>query len=121
MKDIIEKLCNAPGVSGYEHKAAAVFEELVAPYCSETKKDAAGNVIAIRRSGADNAVKVMIEAHTDKIGLMVKHITDDGCILFSPIGGIDTKVIPAGKVIIYGRETIYGVIGAVPPIDSPVK
>lgn len=115
MKDIIEKLCNAPGVSGYEHEAAAVFEKLVAPYCSEIKKDAAGNVIAVKKSGRHNAVKIMIEAHTDKIGLMVKHITDDGCILFSRIGGIDTKIIPAGKVVIYGREKIYGVIGAVPP------
>lgn len=115
MKDIICKFCCADGVSGYEDAATKIFGEMASVYCEDIKKDALGNVIAMRRAENPDAKTVMIEAHADKIGLMVKHITDDGFILFSPIGGIDNKILPTLRVIIYGREKIRGVIGVVPP------
>jgi len=113
--EILHKLCEAEGVSGYESAAGAVFSDLVSPFCGEIEKDDLGNVFATLKCGKENAPKFMIEAHLDKIGLMIKHITDEGFLLFSTIGGFDTKIIPASQVIIYGKEKIRGVIGALPP------
>lgn len=115
MKTLLETLTLAPGVSGQEAGAAKTFSAMIAPYCEEIQTDALGNIIAYRNQFDENKKTVMIEAHTDKIGLMIRHITDDGFLLFSPIGGLDTKLLPATGVRIYGKSVLHGVICAIPP------
>ena len=58
----------------------------------------------------------MLAAHMDEVGLMVKTITKDGFLQFAKMGGIDDRILPAQKVMVYSRKgTFPGVVGSKPP------
>ncbi len=111
--DILKELCTAPGVSGREEPTGEVFRELILPHCGEIKGDALGNLWGAKAAGGEKSI--VIEAHGDKIGLIVSHIMDEGFVLFAPVGGFDPKVLSACAVKIYGKKIIEGVICALPP------
>ncbi len=115
MRNLLEILTAAPGVSGRENGAAETFSALLMPYTENIRRDALGNVIAYRHGFDEKKKTLMLEAHMDKIGLMVRHITKEGFLLVSPIGGLDTKILPAGAVRLFGKKTLHGVICAIPP------
>lgn len=109
IKELI-KLSNVGGISGFEYTVTPMVEGLLKKYCDEVKKDVSGNVAGYIYSDKKCAPTVMIEAHTDGIGLMVKDIDERGFILFSAIGGIDARILPSAEVIVCGKENLYGVI-----------
>lgn len=115
MKDLIKSLSDLRGISGFEYRISDKISDLFSPYADEIKTDALGNVIAIKKCGKENAKKIMIEAHCDEIGLMVKDIDDRGFVLFAPVGGVDGRILPSSEVIIHGKRDVVGVIGAKPP------
>lgn len=109
IKELI-KLSNAGGISGFEYTVTPLIESLLKKYCDGVKKDVSGNVAGYIYSEDKNAPTVMIEAHTDGIGLMVKDIDERGFISFSAIGGIDARILPSAEVIVCGKENLYGII-----------
>ncbi len=115
MRTLIETLTAAPGISGRQNGAAETFSALLMPYCDRISRDALGNVIAYRKGASEGRKTLMLEAHADKIGLMVRHITKEGFLLVSPVGGFDTKILPATTVRIYGKKVIHGIICSIPP------
>jgi endoglucanase len=81
----------------------------------EVKEDKLGNVIGIKK-GKKNAPKVMIAAHMDEIGLLIKTITKDGFLQFVKMGGIDDRVLLAQKVIVHTEKgQLHGIVGSKPP------
>lgn len=114
IKDVLFELCSADGVSGDELSAANIA-------CTELKKltdsvyvDGFGNVFA----SIDNKKKktVLLDAHIDQVGFIVTYITEDGFLKFSPVGGIDKRLLPAQRVEINTvNGKISGVITSVPP------
>jgi endoglucanase len=88
---------------------------MLKPYADEIRVDRLENIIAVKH-GKPNALKVMLAAHMDEVGLMVKTITKDGFIQFSKIGGIDDRILPAQKVIVNTKKASYpGIVGSKPP------
>jgi endoglucanase len=89
--------------------------EMLKPYADEIQVDRMENVIAIKK-GKPNAPKIMLAAHMDEVGLMVKTITKEGFIQFSKMGGIDDRILPAQRVVVHTKTVAYpGVIGSKPP------
>lgn len=128
MKKELLKLSALGGISGFEDAVTPEITKLLEKYCDEVKKDPLGNIIATRYCGKKNAKKIMLEAHIDGIGLMVKDIDERGFITFTNIGGVDTRILPAQEVIVCGKKNLFGVIGAKPPhlqkpgeADKPAK
>lgn len=115
MKELIKKLSDMRGISGFEYRLSDEILSLIKPHCDEVYTDALGNVIAVKRCGKENASKVMIEAHMDEIGLMVTKIDDSGFLTFSNVGGVDPRILPSSEVIVHGKKDLCGVIGAKPP------
>lgn len=115
-KSFLKKLCNGVGVSGYEHTISNAVIDGFKPLTDEVSTDKLGNVIAIKRGeNNENNIKIMLAAHMDEIGLMVKDIEDSGFLRFTNVGGIDSRTLLAQEVIVHGKKDIYGVIGAKPP------
>ncbi len=113
--EILEKLSNSCGVAGREEEVAALMKKFLKPYVDEIKEDNLGNVIGIRK-GKKNAPKVMIAAHMDEIGLLVKTISREGFLQFMKIGGIDDRILMGQKVIVYtSKGLLHGIIGSKPP------
>ena len=115
MKDLIKKLSDMRGISGFEHRINNQIKELFVPYSDNVSIDTLGNVIAVKKCGKKDAKKILIEAHLDEIGLMVSNIDEKGFISFVNVGGVDPRILPASEVIIHGREDVKGIIGAKPP------
>ena len=114
IKKLIE-LSNAGGISGFEYTVTPVIEKLLSKYCDQVNKDVSGNVIGYIYSDKKDAPTVMIEAHTDGIGLMVKDIDERGYISFVTIGGVDPRILPAAEVVVCGRKELYGIVAARAP------
>jgi endoglucanase len=111
----LEKLSNACGVTGREDQVRNIMVQLMTPYADEIQVDKLENVIAIKK-GKANSPKIMLAAHMDEVGLMVKTITKDGFLQFTKMGGIDDRILPAQKVIVYTKKGQFpGIIGSKPP------
>ncbi len=115
MKKLIRQLSDMRGVSGFEHRITDEIKKLFDKYCDEAYTDNLGSLIAIKRCGKADAKKVMIEAHCDEIGLMVKDIDERGFITIVGVGGVDQRILPSGEVVVHGKRDLKGVIGAKPP------
>lgn len=112
---LFERVCNAPGVPGYEDEAQGVVMEALRGCCDEVRRDRLGNVIGLRRATrppADGSppLKVVLAAHVDEIGMMVKHIDSNGFIRFEPMGGLNAQVIVSQRMVIHGRRPVGAVV-----------
>ena len=76
---------------------------LMTPYADEIVVDRLENVIAVKK-GKEKAPKIMLAAHMDEVGLMVKTITKDGFLQFAKMGGIDDRILPAQKVKVFSKK-----------------
>ena len=110
---LLEKLCNASGVSGDEGEVRKIILEEVKPYADTLKVDALGNVLVTKNGSGENKVKVMLDCHMDEVGFMLVAEDGDGLYRFEIVGGIDVRQLP-GKQVFVGKSKIPGVIGARP-------
>lgn len=109
---LLKQLCELCGISGRERNVADVIIKEISPYATTLQKDALGNVIAFKKGAKEPAVRLMLSAHMDEVGLIVTYIGENGLIKFAEVGGIDRRILCAKPVLING--TIPGVIGAKP-------
>jgi putative aminopeptidase FrvX len=118
MKDLIALLAefsNARGVSGYEAEVAALFKDELGALVDEVAIDHMGNVIGIRRASGGPAI--MLAAHMDEVGLMVKHIDEQGFLRVVSVGGIFEQTLLSQRVLVETRSGVCvpGVVGCRPP------
>ena len=109
------RLCCADGVTGFEGNAAAVAQELLAPYCDTTEIDANGSVLGWLSCGRPNAKTVLLDAHLDQIGFMVTDVLEGGFLRFTQVGGVDPRMLLGAEVTILTDPPRYGVISCMPP------
>ena len=113
VKELLKKLSNAHGVSGSEGSVYDIIKRELKSSVDEIKEDTMGNLIAIKSGGK---FSVMLAAHMDEIGLMVKYIDDKGFIRFVTLGGWFAPTLYNQRVIFHGSKgQVYGVIGGKPP------
>jgi len=114
-KALLQELSDAFGISGFEDDVRERITEHIRPYVDEITVDPLGNLLA-RRNGADPRV-LMLDAHMDEVGFMVKWIDSNGYLRFAPIGGWDDRIVPGHRVEIHCRDgsVRLGVIGTAPP------
>jgi tetrahedral aminopeptidase len=107
---LLERLCNACGVSGNESEVRKIVLEQVNAFASEVHVDALGNVLAIRRGLVRQPIRVMVAAHMDEVGMMLIHDEGEGIFRFDIIGDLNVAYLP-GKPVLIGKEHVLGVIG----------
>ena len=113
MKEILKKLCIDKGVSGSEIEMLDVIKEVVGDF-AEVSADGMGDILVTM--GDKNAKKhIMLDAHVDRIGLVVTYINENGFIKAEPVGGIDLRTLQSSAVKVIGKENILGVICTMPP------
>ncbi len=111
---LLRLFADAHGLSGYEDDVAALLKREMEPLVDEVRIDAMGNVIGVR---AGTGPAVMVAAHMDEIGLMVRHVDEDGYLRVVSVGGWFDQTILSQRVIIHGRDgkKLAGVVGSRPP------
>lgn len=109
---LLKILTQACGGPGQEHEVRDLIRAEVTDLVDEMSTDALGNLITVKNKDA-NGPKVMLAAHMDEVALMIMGIESSGLLRFSPIGGIDPRVLVA-KTVQVGSKRIPGVIGSKP-------
>ncbi len=110
---LLARVCEAPGAPGYEKKIRELVLAELKGLADEVRVDNLGSVVAVKR-GRSSEKKTMAAAHMDEIGFIVTHVDDQGFVFFNPVGGFDPKTLTAQRVIIHGREDVFGVMGSKP-------
>lgn len=107
---MLKELCMLNGISGREK---AVREYITAHIPSDCKYriDNLGNVIVEKKGRKPAKNKLMLSAHMDEIGFIITYITEDGFLKFSPVGGIDERVV-FGRSVTVGGRNVHGVIAS---------
>ena len=116
LKELIVGLSSLMSISGYERYDRNRLLELISPYFDENYLDNVGNQVFVKKCGKENAPKIMVDAHFDEIGMYVSDICEGGFLRVVNVGGIDTGILQASDVIIYGKEEkLFGVVASTPP------
>ncbi len=110
-----KELLGVPGVSGFETDIAEFACKKLSKYCADARITKTNSVVGTIMSKNADAPTVMVEAHLDRIGLIVTSVDDKGFVEFISLGGVDERILPTSEVYILGKERVYGVIGAKPP------
>ena len=115
--ELLKKLCETPSIPSREEQMRAVVVEQMHALTDDISIDAMGNVIGLKRG--NGGPRVMIAAHIDEIGFIVKHIDEKGFIRIHPIGGWDPRTMVAQRVYVHGftGETL---LGALMPASKPI-
>lgn len=111
-----KKLSELIGVSGFEENVSTFIINEIENFVDKVEIDPLGNVLAIK-NGSIGKNRIMFDAHTDEIGLMVSFIEKNGFLHFTNIGGWDIRTLLGNSVVIQADNgTIFhGVIGSKPP------
>lgn len=111
-KSFFFNLLDTPSPTGFETPGQRVWADYVRPHVDDLDTDAYGTAWATLQGSAPESRRVMLDAHVDEIGFMVRHITDDGFIHVNRIGGSDRAIARGLRVRILGTEgPVTGVVG----------
>src|SRR5438093_9079242 len=112
--NFLRTLVNTPSPVGHETRGQRVWLDYVKPFADETFSDAYGNVVAVLNKGG--SPRLMLAGHADEIAMSVNYITEEGFIYARKMGGVDSAITKAQRVVIHARNgPVKGVVGNVAP------
>ncbi|NDJ60565.1 MAG: M42 family metallopeptidase [Chloroflexi bacterium] len=116
LKAHLRTLSETHAPSGHEGPLRDALRDAWRDLVDELETDRLGSLIGIKRATqpTDPPRRIMLAAHMDEIGLMVRDIVD-GFIYVHRISGVDNRVMPAQPVLVHGRRPLPGVVATVPP------
>ena len=108
---LLAELSNADGVSGFEGSVRKILEREMRAAGLEVSTDGLGSIIGVLRGPVDGP-RIMLAAHMDEVGAIVRYVTPDGMVKFQPLGGwLDQAMVDQ-------RWTILTAKGPVPAISG---
>lgn len=99
---LLRRLTEAHGVPGQEDAIRAIVRDELKGIC-ELKVDQMGNLICLKKGSKKGAQKLMLAAHMDEIGFLVKFIDDSGFLRIQPLGGWDARQMASQRVFVHTR------------------
>lgn len=113
--ELVKELCMTFGPSGCEEAVAKKIKEWVLPYADQVTTDRLGSLLVLVRGTEQNAKKLMLAAHMDEVGFMLRSIGDNGLLYPARLSIGDGKMLTGRSVTVGNAEKqIDGAVGAVP-------
>lgn len=110
-QDLLFSLSAAHGPIGYEDEPRNLVRDALEPHVDRLRTDPMGNVVGTVEGTSDR--EVVVAAHVDEIGFMVKHVGDDGFLRVDSLGGWNAQILRAQPVVVHTESGhIPGVVGA---------
>lgn len=97
MKELLKTLALECAPSGREKAVAKLIEKEIAPYCDSLEYDKIGNLVAVIKP-RKKCERVMLCAHMDEVGFMVKSIDNDGRAHIVILGNAETRTLSGRRV-----------------------
>ncbi len=118
LKAHLKALVEAHAPSGHEGPVREIIRTAWTGLVDTMEQDKLGSLIGIKRAtksvNGTAPRKIMLAAHMDEIGLMVRDVVD-GFIFVHRISGVDNRVMVAQPVMVHGRKPLPGLVASVPP------
>jgi putative aminopeptidase FrvX len=107
---LLKRLIETPGVPGREEQQRQIAQEELGALTDEVRTDAMGSVIGTKRGSGE--ARVMVAAHTDEIGFLVKYVDEKGFLRLQTLGGHDPANMVSQRVLVTtsGGETLRGAL-----------
>jgi len=111
-KTFLFDLLNTPSPTGFELPGQRKWAAYARQFSDRVENDAYGTAWATIDGRAKKPRRVMLEAHADEIGFIVKHITKEGWLRIDRIGGSDTATARGRRIHLLGEKgVVHGIIG----------
>ena len=116
----LQLLSETSGVSGDEARIKNLLKDRLESHAEEITYDKLGSIIFKTKNNNGNT-KILLAAHMDEVGFLVKAITPEGFLRFTCLGGWWEQVMLGQRVIVHGKQgDLIGIMGSKPPhILSP--
>ena len=113
--EMIRRLSDAPGASGFEDAVVEVAREYAAPI-GRLEEDFLRNLYIHRKENTGSKPVLMLDAHSDEVGLIIHSIKPNGTLRFLQLGSWNKASLPGTKVLVRNRHGEYlpGIIAAKP-------
>jgi len=117
MKDydwgLLEKLCAIHAVSGREDAMTAFIRDYIHTLVDEVSVDNLGNVVGILKGSQHPDFRLMLQAHMDELGLIVRNIMEDGFLQIERVGGVPEKSLLGQRVDVLtdDNQLVPGYVG----------
>jgi len=98
---LLTELTAVPGLPGGEHKVAELIRSHLPSSPWEVHSDRLGNLIAHLPG---DGRKVMLVAHMDEVGLIVRRISQKGFLGVERLGGASVRALPGSRLDLWTRE-----------------
>ncbi|HLZ93335.1 MAG TPA: M42 family metallopeptidase [Candidatus Acidoferrum sp.] len=98
---LLQLLSDAPGPPGFEEPVRKIMVERMTPLADHLTYDGLGSVIATQ---GDRGPRIMIDAHMDELGALVRRITPDGYLTMQMLGGWLDEALVDQRWIILGSK-----------------
>ena len=119
---LLRELTDVCAPTGFEGPVRAIVNQHLYPLCQDISVDGIGSLIAQFNTRHDSKPNVMVAAHMDEVGLMVKYITEDGYLKFQTIGGwLDQALINQRWIIRTKKGLVKGITGIKTPHVIPAE
>jgi len=112
---MIQELSDAPGASGFEDEVVAVARKYAAPI-GQLKEDFLRNLYIYRKENTGERPVIMLDAHSDEVGLIIHSIKPNGTLRFLMLGSWNKNALVSSKVLVRNAKGDYipGIIAAKP-------
>src|ERR1700761_472292 len=109
VETLLQSLADAPGPSGYEEEVRAIMVRELKPIATQISYDGLGSVIAQHGS---KGPRIMLDAHMDELGGIVRRITADGFLSMQMVGGwLDQALLGQRWLILGSKGSVHAVTG----------
>ncbi len=107
--DLLRMLADAPGPPGFEEPVRKIMVEAMKPYAQSIRYDGMGSILATQ--GAEGP-RIMVDAHMDELGGVVRRITPRGLLTMQMLGGwLDQALVDQRWTIIGSKGPVHAVTG----------
>ena len=107
--DLLRKITNAAGAPGFEEPIRKVMIDAMKPFASSRAFDGLGSILATQGS---TGPRIMIDAHMDELGGVVRRVTPRGLLTMQMLGGwLDQALVDQRWTIIGTKGPVRAVTG----------
>lgn len=117
---LLKELSEVHAIGGYERFVSRIVRKHLEDIVDDISYDNSGSMICLKK-GKNDGPNIMLSAHMDEVGFMVRHIDKNGFIYLLPIGGWWGHVMPAQEMIVttIDENEFVGIIGCRAPHGMP--
>jgi len=108
LRNQLRSLTALDGAAGFEQPVVAYLRDAFMPLSDSVEIDRMGNLYAVRR-GRGEGPKLMLMAHSDEIGALVKSVEPEGFLRVDRLGGTMPLLMVGRQVKVNGKPGVIGV------------